>query len=138
VEEIIYADLISPRQVEAVLTLLNEYAHVDAGGVQLSARAKNDFVTELCERQGVHIVLAFVEGVPAGMAICFEGASSFFSKPLLQVRDLIVARPYRGRGLSRRILVKAEEVAAQAGCSKLTVEVQEGGISSLLYCGVQT
>jgi GNAT superfamily N-acetyltransferase len=137
-EQILSADLTLQLHALAVFELLNEYSHDDAGGLLLSERVKNDLVAELSKRRDAHIVLAFVAGVPAGMAICFEGTSSFLRKPLLQVRDLVVARPYRGRGLSQRILVKAEEVAAQAGCSKLTVEVQEGGISSLLYCGVQT
>jgi len=70
-EEIISADLSVQHHVQAVLTLLDEYAQADAGGVQLSERVKSDLVDEVRKRQNAHVVLAFVEGEPAGMAICF-------------------------------------------------------------------
>jgi GNAT superfamily N-acetyltransferase len=138
VEEIVKADLSVQYHLQAVLTLLNEYAHADAGGVKLSDGMKNCLVAELYKRQDVHIVLGFEEGEPAGMAICFEISSHLSFKPRLCVYDLIVSQAYRGRGLSHRMLAKAEELSAQAGCGKLSIEVQEEIIRSLIYCGVRT
>ncbi|MFA6120674.1 MAG: GNAT family N-acetyltransferase [Sideroxydans sp.] len=136
-EEIFSADLSVQHHVQAVLTLLDEYAQADAGGVQLSERVKSDLVDELRKRQNAHVVLAFVEGEPAGIAICFEESSIWPFRPKLSVYDLIVAQTHRGRGISQCMLAKAEEISAQAGCSKLTVEVQEEGVKSLPYCGVK-
>jgi len=124
-EEIISADLSSQHHVRAIMRLLDEYTHDDAGGIYLSEQIKSDLVAKLREQQGVHVVLATVEGEPAGMAICFEMPSFWPLKPKLCVYDLIVAQAYRGRGISQRMLAKAAEIAAQVGCCKLTVEVQE-------------
>jgi GNAT superfamily N-acetyltransferase len=122
-EEVISAEKSSQSHVLAILTLLDQYAQDDAGGVQLSESAKNDLVAELCKRQNAHVVLSYIDGTPAGMAICFEVPSVWPLKPKLSVYDFIVTQTYRGRGLSQRMLAKAEKIAIQSGCSKLMVEV---------------
>ncbi len=126
-EEILIADLSSPPHAEAIVYLLNEYAKDDMGGnSELSAFARSNLVPELRKRQGAHVLVALVDGSPAGLAICFEGFSTFACKPLLNIHDIVVASPYRGRGLARRLLAKAEQVALRLGCCKLTLEVLEG------------
>lgn len=126
-KEILIADLSSPQHATAVVHLLNEYAK-DAmgGGAELPEFVKNNLVSELRKRSGAHVVLAFADGLPAGMAICFEGFSTFACKPLLNVHDIIVDKKYRGLGLSKSLLAKAEEIAIRLGCCKLTLEVLEG------------
>ncbi len=126
-EEILIADLSLPSHASAIVYLLNEYAKDDmGGGTELPEFVKNNLAAELRKRQGAHVALAFINGAPAGMAVCFEGFSTFACKPLLNVHDLIVVHAYRGRGLSKKLLAKAEELAIRLGCCKLTLEVLEG------------
>jgi GNAT superfamily N-acetyltransferase len=126
-EEILIADLSSPSHASAIVHLLNEYAKDEMGGkAELSVFAKRNLIAELGKRQGVHVVIAFVDGSPAGLAICFEGFSTFACKPLLNIHDIVVAPGYRGRGISKRLLAKAEEIARRIGCCKITLEVLEG------------
>jgi GNAT superfamily N-acetyltransferase len=126
-EEIIIANLSSPAHAAAIIYLLNEYAKDDmGGGAELSKFVQDNLIAELRKRQGVHIALAFVDETPAGLAISFEGFSTFACKPLLNIHDIVVAKQYRGRGISKRLLAKAEEIALSLGCCKLTLEVLEG------------
>lgn len=138
-EEILTADLALPAHADAVIYLLNEYARDGmGGGAELSEFAKHNLVPELRKRPSTHVVLAFVDGSPAGMAICFEGFSTFACQPLLNVHDIIVAAQYRRRGLSKKLLAKAEEIAVGLGCCKLTLEVLEGNTvaqSAYKACG---
>ena len=138
-EEILLADLSLPSHGEAIIYLLNEYAKDDMGGsMELSIFVKNNLVSELKKRQGVYIILAFVDGNPAGLVNCFEGFSTFACKPLLNIHDVIVIEKYRGRGISKKMLNKAEEIALGLGCCKLTLEVLEGNtIAQVAYksCG---
>ncbi len=130
-EEIVIADLFLFSHSSAIVFLLNEYAKDDmGGGVELSEHVKINLVAELRKRLGTHAILVFVDGVPAAMALCFEGFSSFACRPLLNVHDLIVVKEYRGRGLSKRLLAKAEEIAIGLGCCKLTLEVLEGNVAA--------
>ena len=126
-EEILLADLSLPSHGEAIIYLLNEYAKDEmGGGTELSIFVKNNLVSELKKRQGVYIILAFVDGDPAGLVNCFEGFSTFACKPLLNIHDVFVIAEYRGRGISKKMLNKAEEIALGLGCCKLTLEVLEG------------
>ncbi len=125
--EIIKADLSKQYHTEALIQLMSEYA-LDAmgGGQDLSELAKNNLVAELSKRSSVHVIIAFVDRIPAGLAICFEGFSTFACKPLLNIHDLIVSSHYRGQGLSKLILQRVEAIACDLGCCKITLEVLEG------------
>ena len=126
-ELVLVADLENKTHADAVVYLLNEYAK-DAmgGGSELSEFAKHNLVPELRKRPYAFAILAFVESEPAGLAICIEGFSSFACLPLLNVHDMVVAPKFRGYGISKKILAKAEELARERKCCKLTLEVLEG------------
>ena len=125
--DIIKADLLNPDHGTAILNLLNEYAQDEMGGnCELSTFVKQNLIAELQKRHGIHVILAYFYDDPAGLSICFEGFSTFACKPLLNIHDLIVAKKYRGMGLSKMLLSKAEAIAWSLGCCKLTLEVLEG------------
>ena len=139
ITDVIIADLFNKDHAEATLFLLNEYARdIMGGGEDLSTFVKTNLISALQTRHGVHIVLAFVEKRPAGLAICFEGFSTFACKPLLNIHDFAVAPEFRRRGLAKRILKKVESLARQLSCCKITLEVLEGNkTAQALYsqCG---
>ncbi len=125
--EIVEADLSLPAHAEAMVQLLNEYALDPMGGGEgLPDYVKTNLSAELAKRTTAHVILAFVDDEPAGLAICLEGFSTFACKPLLNIHDVIVALPHRGKGLSKLLLQKAEKIAIALGCCKLTLEVLEG------------
>ena len=125
--EILNADLSSPTHGRAIVDLLNFYAIGHTGGGQgISTHVRENLVAELRKRPNMHVVLALVNGSPAGLAICIEGFSTFACKPLLNIHDFMVAEPYQRRGIARMMLAKTEEIARAIGCCKLTLEVLEG------------
>lgn len=123
------------------MRLLDEYASDPmGGGCGLSDFAKANLPAELAKRSVAVIVLAFVEGIPAGMIIAFEGFSTFQCRPLLNLHDVIVSSRFRGLGLSKQMIAKLEEIARQRNCCKLTLEVLEGNeVAKAAYrsCGFQ-
>lgn len=126
-EQILTADLSLQEHADATVWLLNEYAKDDmGGGTGLTEFTQQNLIAELKMRPTIHVILAFVDENPAGLALCIEGFSSFECKPLLNIHDLVVSPAHRGRGLSKRLLGKVEETAIELGCCKLTLEVLEG------------
>ncbi|TFY90940.1 GNAT family N-acetyltransferase [Pseudomonas nabeulensis] len=112
---------------EAIGVLLNQYAQDPMGGGHgLPADLLEQLPAELAKRPHAFSVLAFVGGEPAGLVNCFEGFSTFACRPLVNVHDVVVAQPFRGLGLSQKMLQKVEEIARQRGCCKITLEVLEG------------
>ncbi|WP_255140066.1 GNAT family N-acetyltransferase [Synechococcus sp. Lug-A] len=121
------ADLAIPEQARAVIQLMDEYARDPMGGGEaLPLFVRANLVSELQKRGTVHVILAFVDGRPAGLVTCLEGFSTFACRPLLNVHDAIVSAEYRGRGICKRMLEVAEALAQRLGCCKMTLEVLEG------------
>lgn len=125
--DIVTADLRHPAHAEATVRLLNAYARDPMGGGQeLSNFVQENLVGELLRRPAAHVVLAFSGQEPVGLAILMEGFSTFACKPLLNIHDVVVRRDFRGQGIARKLLLRAEEIAKSLGCCKLTLEVLEG------------
>ena len=102
-EEIIRADLGNRQHGQALVWLLNEYAKDEmGGGCALSAEVQAGLAQALAARDNAHVLLAWVDGQPAGVATCFEGFSTFACRPLLNLHDLAVHPDHRGRGLGKR------------------------------------
>ncbi|MBP4041655.1 MULTISPECIES: GNAT family N-acetyltransferase [Aeromonas] len=125
--EIIRADLHDSRHGEALIALLDEYARDEmGGGTALADEVKANLARALADRPGAHVLLAWVDGEPAGVATCFEGFSTFACQPLLNLHDLAVHPAHRGRGIGKRLLAEVERLGRELGCCKLTLEVLEG------------
>lgn len=121
------ADLSNSFHAESTIDLLNHYSKDEMGGGQeLAQFVRENLVEELKRRKAVRVIFAFDGEKPVGLAILMEGFSTFACMPLLNVHDLVVLSEYRGKGISKQLLSKAEQIAKQLGCCKLTLEVLEG------------
>ena len=124
---VLQASYSNPVHAEAIGRVLNHYAQDPmGGGHSLPADLLEQLPAELAKRPHASSVLAFVGGEPAGLVNCFEGFSTFACRPLVNVHDVVVVNPFRGLGLSQKMLQKVEEIARQRGCCKITLEVLEG------------
>jgi ribosomal protein S18 acetylase RimI-like enzyme len=79
-------------------------------------------IDELRKQENRLVLLAMSEGVAIGIAVCFQGFSTFHARPLINVHDLAVHPDYRGRGVGRRLLGEVERIARQRGCCRITLE----------------
>ena len=123
----IIADLSSIDHGRDIVRLLDSYASdIMGGGESLSDHAKANLVLELSKRDQCVVVLIYVENVAAGLAICFEGFSTFACRPIMNIHDVTVHPDFRGQGLSVELLKKVEEQAVKRGCCKITLEVLQG------------
>lgn len=123
----IEADLSNPGHANALISLLDTYAHDPAGGGRgLNEFAKKHLASTLQARSDNHVIFAFVEDIPVGLTVCFDGFSTFACKPLLNIHDVVVLPAYRGKGIAREMFRHVEKIAKNKGCCKLTLEVLEG------------
>lgn len=121
------ADLRSSDHCRDIVRLLDGYARDIMGGTEpLSEYTKKNLTAELAKRESCIVFLTYVEQEAAALAICFEGFSTFACRPILNIHDIMVDQKFRGRGLSVGLLEKAESVAKERGCCKMTLEVLEG------------
>jgi ribosomal protein S18 acetylase RimI-like enzyme len=129
--EIIEADYSLPEHGRAIVQLMDAYARDPMGGGRgLSAQVKSNLVAALAKRAIARTILAYIDGEAVGLINCLEGFSTFACQPLLNIHDVIVLPAYRGLGVAKQMLAKAEELAREMGCCKLTLEVLEGNLAA--------
>jgi GNAT superfamily N-acetyltransferase len=124
--EIVETDLTAPSHGDHFLKLLDDYTRDLRGPWKgLTEPVKGRLISEIRKRPGVHVVLAYVDGFPAGTVVSVESFSTFTAQPVLNIHDVTVAKEFRARGLSRLMLMHVEKLARRFGCCKLTLEVFE-------------
>jgi GNAT superfamily N-acetyltransferase len=120
------ADLSTSRDTNAMLALLDAYAgDAMGGGKLLPADVKARLPADLAARPSAVVLLAFEGEEAAGLAIAFEGYSTFSGAPLLNLHDFVVAKAFRGRRIAALMLERLEAEALERGCCKITLEVLE-------------
>lgn len=125
--DVVMADLDNPEHAGAVIIVLNAYASDPMGGGEpLSAYTQKNLIASLKKRSNLYIILAFDGAEPIGMALCFEGFSTFACKPLMNIHDFAVMPAYRGKGVGTQLLNRVKQLARNLGCCKVTLEVLDG------------
>jgi GNAT superfamily N-acetyltransferase len=124
--EIVEADLSRPDHQEDVVAMVDAYSCDPMGdGEPLSREARASLIPGLQQHPTTLIFLAYQQGQPVGIAVCFRGFSTFAAQPLINIHDLNVLPAHRGKGIGQRLIAAVEAKARQTGCCKLSLEVQE-------------
>lgn len=124
--DIVLADYSNPAHAQAVIAMLDAYANDPMGGGEgIDASVKENLIKEMDKRDHVFSLLAFDGDQPVGVANCVEGFSTFAAKPLMNIHDIAVIEPYRGKGVAKKLLEEVKTLAEFRGCVKLTLEVLE-------------
>jgi len=89
---------------------------VDADEAQLRAAL---FPSAADAVPAAHVVLAEVDGAPAGFALYFFNFSTFRARPGLYLEDLFVRPEYRGRGVGKALLLHLARLANARGCARM-------------------
>lgn len=66
-----------------------------------------------------HVVIAEVDGRPAGFALYFFNYSTFLAKPGLYLEDLFVQPEFRGHGTGKALLLHLAKIANARGCGRM-------------------
>jgi len=125
-------DLENSSHAQVLVELLEHYA-LDAmgGGRGLTADVRARLVAELRKIPGYHGALAYVQEEAVGLINCFTGFSTFAARPLLNVHDIVVRNPWRGRGIGQALLAWAQQRAGELQCCKLTLEVLSTNVRAM-------
>ena len=80
-----------------------------------------------------HVVIAEVDGQPAGFALYFFNYSTFLAKPGLYLEDLFVVPEFRGWGIGKALLVHLARIAVEKGCGRYQWQVLDWNEPSIRF-----
>jgi GNAT superfamily N-acetyltransferase len=81
--------------------------------------------------EGNHLLIAYVEGEPAGFASATELEHPDHARPELFLNELGVVPAYRGRGIARALVAALWELARRLGCRGMWVLTDEKNASAM-------
>ncbi|KAF1712151.1 N-acetyltransferase [Pseudoxanthomonas kalamensis DSM 18571] len=64
------------------------------------------------------VLMAEVDGEPAGFALFFHNYSTFHGKPGIYLEDLYVRPAFRGLGVGKRLIARVAALAVERGCAR--------------------
>lgn len=70
------------------------------------------------DRPAAEVLIAELDGEPAGFALFFHNYSTFLAKPGLYLEDLFVKPELRGHGIGRKLLARLAAIAEERGCGR--------------------
>lgn len=123
--------LTSEKDRELILKMVREFSDENSSSVKFDDTAKDIMIDNLCNFPGSVIFIAEKDGQCAGIAICFEGFSTFKGRKLINIHDLFVSKNYQGQGIGTALLEHIENEAVTRGYCKITLEVYQRNASAL-------
>jgi GNAT superfamily N-acetyltransferase len=109
------AQVADTQQILAFISELAEYE-------KLAHEAVADEATLATQLFGDHpaaeVVIAEVDGQPAGFALFFHNFSTFLGQRGLYLEDLFVRPKFRGLGLGRRLMIHLAKLAVERDCGR--------------------
>lgn len=132
---IVRIQLENPLHCKALLQLLTDYTLDPMGGGEALANStQENLIAQLKLRSDYIGWLAYWQNQAVGLLNAFEGFSTFYAKPLLNIHDLSVQAEFRSKGIAKALMQTAEQYAVKHNYCKLTLEVlDENKVAKNLY-----
>lgn len=79
------------------------------------------------------VLLAFIDGDPAGFALYFHNFSTFVGRPGLYLEDIYVDEQYRGRKIGSALFSRLGAIASERGCRRFEWAVLDWNHSAIRF-----
>ncbi len=127
-------DLQVNADCRALIELLNHYALQETGqSAALADAVLANVIADLKQETAYQGWLAEFEDRAVGLANCFKGFSTFRSRPLVNIHDLVVHREYQGQGIGCQLLQSVIQQAKDDRYCAVTLEVLADNPAARLY-----
>ena len=107
-----------PEDVPLILTFIRELAEYERLADQVTATEQALRDSLFGPRPHAEVLIAEVDGQPAGFALYLHNYSTFLARPGLYLEDLYVRPAFRRQGIGRQLLTRLARLAVERGCGR--------------------
>lgn len=119
--------------VPLILAFIRELADYERLSHAVSATEEQLRETLFGADPAASVLIARVDGAPAGFALYFRNYSTFLARPGLYLEDLFVRPDYRRLGIGRALLATLARQAVASGCGRLEWSVLDWNEPSIRF-----
>lgn len=109
----------TPRDVPLVVQLIRDLAEYERLSHECFADEAALERHLFGERAFAEVLIASLDGEPAGFALFFHNYSTFLTRPGIYLEDLFVRPELRGAGVGQALLSRLAALAVSRGCGRL-------------------
>jgi GNAT superfamily N-acetyltransferase len=109
----------TPTDVPLILSFIRDLAVYEKLAHEVVATEEALRRTLFGTPPAAHVVIAEVDGRPAGFALYFFNYSTFLAKTGLYLEDLFVKPEFRGHGTGKALLLHLAKIANSGGCGRM-------------------
>lgn len=107
------------RDIPLILSFIKELAEYEKLLDMVTVTEKLLKENLFGKRKYAEIIIAEINGRPAGQALFFHSFSTFLGKPGIYLEDLYVSPEYRGKGIGKSLLMKVIEISKERNCGRV-------------------
>ena len=123
----------TPADIPHILAFIRELAEYEKLAHEAVATAE-DMTEQLFGPQpAAEVVMAEVDGQPAGFALFFHNFSTFKGQRGLYLEDLFVRPQYRGLGLGTQLMMHLAQLAVARGCGRFEWSVLDWNTPAIRF-----
>ena len=104
--------------VGTILEFIEGRAEYEAHGHQVEADVEQLRATLFGDCRFAEVVIAELDGEPAGFMLYYHNYSTYLGKPGLHVEDLYVKPEHRGHGIAMMLFKHVAKIAIDRGCGR--------------------
>lgn len=109
----------SLKDVPLILKFIKELSVYEKMSKEVVATEETIRDTLFGDKPYARVLIAEIEGNPAGYALYFFNYSTFIGRPGLYIEDVYVSEEYRGRGIGTALFKKCAMIAKEHKCERM-------------------
>jgi ribosomal protein S18 acetylase RimI-like enzyme len=130
--KVITANFKIKEHCDAFASLIDEYRRGTTGdGIGHNENSASRLISGIKNHPSARVYFAVFNGLIVGCATCFVGFSTFQSKKLINIHDLIITKEFRKRGFAQSLLEHIESKGQVGNYCKITLEVRSDNDDAL-------
>jgi GNAT superfamily N-acetyltransferase len=114
-----------------ILAFIRELAEYEKLSHEVAADEAGLAAQLFGEHPRAEVLIAEVDGAPAGFALFFHNFSTFVGKPGLYLEDLFVRPAFRGLSLGKQLMLRLAQIAIERDCGRFEWSVLDWNQSAI-------